>query len=315
MSTKAGIKSRFFELFPQVFTLIHRGKRTDQEIDWLNSQLQRFKGRTTPVNLTSSMTHVRAEEIMGNHFVSMEDAALAQRQSLRKNAIIHYSERVLRAAAEDNRNGVADWWLVYIFGTSLNALRLRFSLGRAHFTSNDLWRNPSNAWADVMPVDGYYLLDMKGRFRSLSWDNQEREIKRLGAEYSRAHEAVVTEAAFTLLNLRDIRIAMDWYHWGCSLDSTDWRVRVGFSRDENWGWDVKISHPSSFHISNRVIVMRKPHEQLSARLIERLVEKGIARDEAMLVAKDFAEAEAETEAEFANLDEELRKAFKEQARR
>ena len=45
MVTKTDQEKRFLDLATQAISLVNRGKRTDDEIDWMNNRLQEFKAR------------------------------------------------------------------------------------------------------------------------------------------------------------------------------------------------------------------------------------------------------------------------------
>lgn len=157
---------------------------------------------------------------------------------------IRYSEITLRECAEQNRQGLADWRLVYILGLSLREQhQIR---GTDHncqpcfFNGLDWWLDKKeDFWATQKPESGYYLIDFKGRCRWTSWQIKENEIKKLGSDYERAHEAIASEAVFSFYLTHQERLLEDWCHWGKNRDSHGDRVGVGVFRQH---MGLRIEH-------------------------------------------------------------------------
>ena len=157
---------------------------------------------------------------------------------------IRYSETHFGHAAKENAEQGRDWRLVYLTGNSIRQERERVGANRKKqpcFYDNNWWLgDKDDNWAaDNFP--GYYLIDFNGRFGRTSWQNQEEEIQKLGSEFVRAHEAMVTEAAFRIFEATGERLLPNWYHWGRSLVSFGGRVAVGRFGSE--GWRVGGCHP------------------------------------------------------------------------
>ena len=188
-----------------------------------------------------SLTLVRATRILGSGKVlSTEQATKAWGLPKPGETLIRYSEEDLREAAEENKTG-ADWRLVYFSGQSLREQHAKRGDNPesqpCFYKSWDWWlKSKEDEWANRKPVPGYYLLDFRGRFGRTSWDRQNEEIVKLGSNFERTHEAVVTEAAMSFFMTTGERLLGDFYHWGPSETSNGLRVRVGCF-DEN-GWCV-----------------------------------------------------------------------------
>lgn len=174
---------------------------------------------------------------------------------------IRYSEDMLRACARENAEQGRDWRLVYLRGNSLREERLRVGENRNRQPCFDegykWWLEVSeDKWATEKFEAGYYLIDFNGRFGLISWPNQEKAIQELGSEFERAHEAMVTEAALHIFEVTGERFLPDWFHWGRSLDSSGYRVSVGYS--DSGGWFVDDARPD-YDVSGilRVCLLRK----------------------------------------------------------
>ena len=115
---------------------------------------------------------------------------------------IRYFENTLRACAKENAEKGTDWRFVYLRGNSLTEERERVGANRKRqpcFYDNGWWLGEKEAsWATGKFESGYYLIDFNGRFGRTSWQNQEKEIEKLGPDFERTHEAAVTEAALRL---------------------------------------------------------------------------------------------------------------------
>jgi len=149
---------------------------------------------------------------------------------------IFYSEKTLSECAEENKLGLAKWWLIYIHGFSLLEQRQKMGAGhsgRSCFYNNSWWLDPlENPWAFRKTKSGYYLIDFSGRFRNMTWQEQESEIRKLGPAYERANETLLSEAFFSIYRSTSYRstgkrMLKNWYHWGKSLIGYDSRVCIG----------------------------------------------------------------------------------------
>ncbi len=175
---------------------------------------------------------------------------------------LRYSEVTLRACAEENANGAADWRLVYLRGNSLRTERERVGTERKRqpcFDPDYTWwlGESENSWASVDFEPGYYLIDFAGRFGRTAWADQDVAIVKLGPQFVRAHEAMVTEAAMRVREATGEHLLRDFWHWGCSLASDGRRVCVGYFARRGWG--VTYCRPSWGDRGDvlRVCVLRK----------------------------------------------------------
>ncbi len=176
-----------------------------------------------------------ALKIMGNRKVLTADqAAKAWNQPVPQNVPIRYSEATLRECAEQNRSAGTDWRLVYVFGLSFREQRQMKGIDIKRqpcfygLDWNDWWlKKEEDEWATPKPEPGYYLIDFNGRWGETSWNDQETEIRKLGSDYERTHEAVVSESILSIYQTTQERLLENWYHWGRNLDSCGLRVSVG----------------------------------------------------------------------------------------
>jgi len=173
---------------------------------------------------------------------------------------IYYHEETLRQCAEENAQGKADWRLVYCHGLSLREQREKRGTDRNKqpcFNKESNWwlESKEDGWATYKPQAGYYLINFRDQFGSLNWNQQEQEISKLGKEYERCHEAIFSEAIFTIFMVNGERIAEDWYHWGVSLVSSGGRVRIGYFRA--YGLGVDRGWYGYSYLGLRVALVRK----------------------------------------------------------
>lgn len=202
------------------------------------------------VELAELFTIADAVSILGEGKVlTAAQAAKAQGREAPEDAPIRWSEETLRLRAGSNGRGETDWRVVYEFGASLRESREQFGTDRncqpCFHKENTWWfRSAEDEWAKFRPDGRYYLIDLNGRFDMLNWQRQEERIRKLGPQFRRAHEAVITEAAFLIFKVTGERLLETWYHWGRSLDSLGNRVLVGDFCPGGWhvggrspGWD------------------------------------------------------------------------------
>lgn len=248
---KDGLKSEAFRL-----ALDDKSVRTELVKYW-----NEFLSSPERLARVGGLALSRAIKILGDQkIISVGQAAVAQgKDTFDPSCPIRYTEEALREADEENHGGRADWHLVYVFGSSLRELRAHFGTHAARqpcFWENDWWlKSEHDHWAERKPESGYYLLNLRGRFVSKTWDSQEEEVKKLGESYVRADEAVLSEAAFTIFEVVGGWVLRDWYHWGPSRVSNSHRVCVGYR--DRLGWRVDGSHPSNLGSKWRMVVARK----------------------------------------------------------
>lgn len=195
--------------------------------------------------------------------ISILGAAKVLTQAQAKGEVefpIRYSKDTFRACAKENAEQGRDWRLVYLRGNSIREERERVGTNRKRqpcFYDSNWWLGVNDDdWATEKFESGYYLIDFNGLFSLTSWQNQENAIAELGSEFVRAHEAMVTESAFRIFEATGERLLPNWFHWGCSLDSSGGRVRVGGFG--SGGWNVSGCRPGfgdDGHL--RVCLLRK----------------------------------------------------------
>lgn len=195
--------------------------------------------------LCDRVTLARAVNILGaGKVLTAEQAAKAWNVAVPENARIRYTEARLRQCAEENRTKGMNWRLVYVYGISLREQREKVGTDKTSqpcYYANTWWLERSeDAWACEKPEAGYYLVDFNGRW-GRSWQKQDEEIAKLGPEFERAHEAVVSEASLAFFKTTGERLLETYGNWGRSLSFRGYRVCVGgFDSD---GWRVDVSHP------------------------------------------------------------------------
>jgi hypothetical protein len=204
-------------------------------------------------------TIVRAINILGADKVITKDQwAEAWRLSVpRYDTLIHYSEDVLRNCADSNKNHSTDFRLIYLHGYSLRGLQTEISMiqNQPLCSNNNWWLHPDeDHWTLKKPDAKYYLIDFSGVLPSISWDDQEKEIAKLGS-YERAHEASVSEAIITIFMISGERLLENWSHWGPSLVKKRFRSCVG--RFDEKGLQVDRYHPVGNYDDLHVCLLRK----------------------------------------------------------
>ena len=151
-----------------------------------------------------------------------------------KKAPIRHNEATLRQCAQENQQSNADWRIVYCFGDSLRDLWKRFGTDPKQqpcFCKDSAWllKSEEDSWATKKMESGYYLINFFGQFSNMTRNQQEAGIIILGNKYERCHEAIFSEAIFTIFMVNNgERIAKDWYHRGVSTDSVGGCVGVGY---------------------------------------------------------------------------------------
>jgi hypothetical protein len=142
-----------------------------------------------------------AVSILGaDHVITMNDAARVWNKA-GIDLPVRYAKATLVQAAEENQARCNCWKLLYIFGNSLLYQALRFGTDRTKnpcFNKAIWWDSPrEDFWAAKKVESGYYLIDCKGLFINRSWDDQEAEIRNLGARYRRADLNVMCEGTLS----------------------------------------------------------------------------------------------------------------------
>ncbi|HDQ22817.1 MAG TPA: hypothetical protein ENN28_02460 [Candidatus Uhrbacteria bacterium] len=224
------VRSRIWSLQTQIGKGILDGTHDPKK---LAEVLQAFLEKKGEKNEFATLEPEQAINILGqNKVITAEQAAKAWSIEEPQNAAIRYSEATLLTCAEQNKSG-EDWRLVYCHGLSLREQRDKRGTSQnsqpCFYKGNTWWLEHSeDKWASHKAQTGYYLINFRGQFSDMNWNEQEQEITKLGKEYERCHEAVFNETILTIFMVNNgERIAEDWWHWGISLDSFGNRVRVG----------------------------------------------------------------------------------------
>lgn len=224
------------------FRKIHEGTIGFDNLQQFMQEPNRFAPETT--ELDKAIQLLGAEKVVT---AKQWSEAWGREVNETEAGVLHFSQSVLQSAAYTNKAGFTDFRVVYYGGTSLREGHQIFGIDTkvqpCYYASSTWWFDEENdEWATRQPKAGYYLLDYKLRFKDMKWQPQEDEIVKLGTGYSRAHETVVTEGAFSFYKVHGgERLLEKAYHWGQSLVSDGYRVCVG-DFDAN-GWRVGGLYP------------------------------------------------------------------------
>lgn len=164
-------------------------------------------------------------------------------QTSHNDALIFYSEEDFIDAARRNKEEGDDWRLIYYSGQSIRKLRKIIGTDKEHqpcFYKQDWYFDErQDFWADKTPLAGYYLINFKGLFSMLNYQEQESEMfAKFDGGFERTDPHIFTETAMTIFKLTGERIAENWYHrpFFCTVDGH--RVFLGHFDAE--GWHVNI---------------------------------------------------------------------------
>lgn len=174
-----------------------------------------------------------AKEILGKDkvFSSDEVVRVWDKEKIPEKIIPFWLETLERCAAE-NAAAKADWRLVYGLGQSMTEMFLARGDGKKgqpcfhaehnYYPPKIVPYEPCHAhqhyeeaspWIAKGKREGYRLIDMKPRFRKISFAEQEELIKSLGPKFFRTSAQVFAEAVFSIFMLSGQRIAENWHHW------------------------------------------------------------------------------------------------------
>ncbi|RJQ28743.1 hypothetical protein C4565_03225 [Candidatus Parcubacteria bacterium] len=168
-----------------------------------------------------------ARYILGNRNVVIKDNLIGAWNRGFDNKDVGYTLEQLESAADANKKGLANWFLVYHMGKSPRQIleerfeNLDFGFGETDRFQKNHWFSHANEgfWVDKKEESGYYLLNFIGerdelremRLESLSFTEQEEKIKLLPSKM-RAPLNVVMEAVFSIYDTHNILLLKDWYH-------------------------------------------------------------------------------------------------------
>lgn len=149
---------------------------------------------------------------------------------------VRYRDETLLTCARENNKWMADWRLVWLYGLSLWELhRHSRETGGACFDHTFSWwhGHAERDWMKKKFEAGYYLVDVSGKIRKQTWEEQEESIRNLGKGITRAPDAIVAETA--LLTARHSEksggsgevLLPDFLHRGTSMNSAGEGVCLG----------------------------------------------------------------------------------------
>ena len=156
-------------------------------------------------------------------------------------APIMYLEEDLQAFYYRNKVKDEDWRLIYYSGRSIRQLNEIIGTDKDHqpcfYKYKQAWYldKEQDFWADKTPDAGYYLINCMGLFPSLKYQDQEREIAKLGNNLERTDPHIFTEAVMSIFKLTGERIAQDWLHRSAISTAIGGRVYLSF---DTGAWNV-----------------------------------------------------------------------------
>jgi hypothetical protein len=182
---------------------------------------------------------------------------------------VRYCEERLRQAAASNKRGETSFQLV-CFPGNMSVFRQYEICGKdidrkPSFFQQDKWllfkekkflRENVPLWSNISSPAGFYLLDLKPRFKAVNngWHGQEKEIGRLGAKFERAPADVFLFAMLSNYKLGSRKNVGDWLHWTNSVAQTnnggDY-VYIGLDA-EGWvnvGWQYSPENSTKHYVS------------------------------------------------------------------
>lgn len=189
---------------------------------------------------------VDAISILGRNNVVTVANVLCQAEIARhenKDALISvgYERAELESAADANRKGLANWFLVYCSGKSPRWILEKrfdslFGFGESERFDKNQWffRNGESFWAGKEYPAGYYLLNFGGetendreiRFEGMTFLNQEEAIKKLSNK-ERAPFGIVLEAVFSVYDAHKILLLEHWNHLSGQRDQSGSLLYLG----------------------------------------------------------------------------------------
>lgn len=132
--------------------------------------------------------------------------------------VVYYSPERLAKCADENESKSAEWYLLFISQiTTADIWKLRAEIhgARPHLGPLELFREfQGDPWLDILPSSGYQLIDMKSRFESDDWDDQEQRIHALGEGFQRAEDAPVIQGLILLAEVLRKDRYLATKHWG-----------------------------------------------------------------------------------------------------
>jgi len=137
-----------------------------------------------------------------------------------------YTQEELESAADANRKGLANWYLIYYRGKSPKQIlderfESKFGFGEVERFDKNHWFSHSNEsyWTEKAEEPGYYLLNFVGeedeyrelRFENLTFSEQEKRIALLSGK-ERAPFHIVLDAVFSIFDVHRTLVLKHWNH-------------------------------------------------------------------------------------------------------
>ncbi len=137
-----------------------------------------------------------------------------------------YSQKTIEQAAQTNKSGVTNYYLVYCHGLSLLEQAHNIEINNKWFLVTD------EAKCITKKFDaGYYLIDMKARHGNATWAQQAGAIQNWGS-CERALGACVSELLFAVYKIHGKRLLEDCYHWSeLQISNEDYLYIGGFNEN------------------------------------------------------------------------------------
>ncbi len=239
-----------------------------QEFAFISPRFDSFKNRllectrkfTLAVNYPDSLVEL-AQDLLGEKHVvdwEMTSANLEQAPPSGTTVVCPTLEDLEEAAAQ-NLAGEHDWYLLYISGLSLWDLQEGFpTFATAPSFSNVIPASERAAipGVDEKPKPGYYLVDLKGLFANMDWQEQETAIAALGADYQRTPAAIFVQALFLLYRTDYEYLFPEGAHWTSLLSPKGERIALGFF--DRLGLEIIFGAPEYADPVYFVSLVRKP---------------------------------------------------------
>ncbi|MFA5870876.1 MAG: hypothetical protein WC842_03250 [Candidatus Paceibacterota bacterium] len=170
---------------------------------------------------------LEASIILGpERIVNILDVTGKWNRQLKLDTELGYTIEQIESCAEANKNGLANWFLVYHQGKSPKEIlaerfKSEFGFGAKNRFEKNLWFSHSNEsfWVNKKEDAGYYLINFIGekeeyrelRFESTIFAMQEKIIEKL-PQKCRAPLGIVLEAVFSIYDSLGILLLEKWSH-------------------------------------------------------------------------------------------------------
>lgn len=240
-------------------------------------ELQNFleKPKEFSDNGKNKSTPVRAINILGKkRIISTREACGYWKKKMRVYETfsaeeISYSDKTLREAARQNKEGKASWDLIYIIGITLPEQRALLGIdpqSQPCFRPGYDWflDETEKFWAEKETTKGdYYLINFKDfGTHGLTYPEQLKKVEELGPGYEVVDPHMLAESLISIRNHTNENIANFWTHRSSVVNSKNEYVCVGdFSSgtENHFGTGLKVESESSDcrHGSCRMVVYKK----------------------------------------------------------